>query len=119
MDFHSCRNKVMSLIDETSKSFGSQYTLNKEKRDRLDKVCDGVGELIEGFDCEDFDVNVDNVTKQLTIAIICDEMLFENGRSHEFFKLIQLLSSFSFSKKGKESICVNLNIDDMWEKVRE
>ena len=117
MDFNSCRDEVMSFIDEASKDFGSQYALNKEKFGKLDAVCDGVDKLIEDFDCEYFDVSADDITKQFTIAVVCDEMILEHGRSHEFFKLIQMLTSFSFTKKGRSSVCVTLNIDNMWERV--
>lgn len=118
MEFNSCRDEVMSFINEASKDFGSQYALNEEQSGKLDAVCDGVDKLIDDFDCEYFDVSVDDITKQFTIAIVCDEMILEHGRSHEFFGLIQLLSSFSFAKEGKGSICVTLNIDNMWERVR-
>lgn len=117
MAFDTCRNEVMSFIDEASKDFGAQYILNKEQADKLDSICDSVDKFIEDFDCEYFDVSVDDITKQFTISIVCDEMILEHGRSNEFFKLIQMLSSFSFSKKGREGICVAMNIDNMWERV--
>lgn len=115
MDFKGCRSAVMELVDEASKEFGSKYVLNQAQFDKLDGICDGVDKLIEDFDCEYFDVSVDDITKQFTIEVVCDEVIFEHGRSHEFFKLIQLLSSFSFSKKGREGIRIALNIDNMWE----
>lgn len=115
MEYKGCYESVMELVAEASKEFGEQFTLNNEKANTLEYICEAVDKLVEDVDCESVDVSVDEVTKQLTIEVVCDEVIFEHGRSHEFFKLIQMLSSFSFSKKGREFIRIALNIDNMWE----
>lgn len=117
MTFNSCRDEVMNFVNKTSGRLGTQFSLNKEKFEKLDAICNSVDKFIEQFDCEYFAVSVDDITMQLTIFIVCDEMILEHGRSNDFFKLIQMLHSFSLSKKGNEGICIALNIDNIWERA--
>lgn len=115
MEYKGCYNSAVELIEEASQEFGDGFMLNKSKFDSLKYVCEMIDNLVEEVDCESVDVSVNEVKKQFTIEVVCDEIIFEHGRSHEFFKTIQMLSSFSFSKKGKEFIRITLNIDNMWE----
>lgn len=115
MEYKGCYGSAVELIEEASQKFGNRYMLNDNKYNSLKYICEAVDNLVGEIDCESVDVSVDEVTKQFAIEIVCDEVIFEHGRSNEFFSLIQMLSSFSFSKKGKELIRIALNIDDMWE----
>lgn len=115
MEYKGCYSSAVELIEEASHEFGDAVVLNESKFDSLEYVCEYVDKLVEKTECDSVDVSVDKITKQFTIEIACDDIIFENGRSNEFFKLIQMLDSFSFSKKGRESLRITLNIDNMWE----
>lgn len=115
MEYKGCYESVVELIKEASQQFGDSYLLNDNKFANLKSVCDAVDLLVEEIDCESVDISVSDTTKQFTIEIVCDEIIFEQGRNNGFFKLIQMLDSFSFSKKGREFIRIALNIDNMWE----
>lgn len=115
MEYTGCYSSAVELIEEASQEFGNGYILNDAKYDSLKYICEAVDNLVEEIDCESVNVSVNEATKQFTIEVVCDEVIFEQGRSNGFFKLIQMLNSFSFSKKGKEFIRIALNIDNMWE----
>jgi len=116
MEYQGCYDSVMEIVDKATEEFSPRYTVNQKRRSMLDDICDAVDTLVSEVDCEFVDVSVDDISKQLTIAVVCDEVIFEHGRSNGFFDLIQMLDSFSFSKKGRESIQIALNINDMWER---
>lgn len=115
MEYKGCYSSAVELIEEASQEFGDKVSLNAAKFDSLKLVCEEVDNLVKEIDCESVDVSVNEATKQLTIEVVCDEVIFEHDRSNGFFKLIQMLSSFSFSKKGRSYIRIALNIDNMWE----
>lgn len=115
MEYKGCYSSAVELIKEASQEFGDRVSLNEAKFDSLKLVCEEVDNLVEEIDCESVDVSINEATKQFTIEVVCDEVIFEHGRSNGFFKLIQMLSSFSFSKKGRSYIRIALNIDNMWE----
>ena len=114
MDYHGCKGFVDDLINEASAEFSPAYTLRKNAQERLDKVCELVDALAEELDCESVDVSVNTSSKQLTIMVLCDDIILEE-RTHPFFELIKMLDSFAFSK-CKEFLRIELNIDGLWER---
>jgi hypothetical protein len=114
MNYTRCYDSMIELVEEASDKFGEGAMLNESKFDSLKYICKVTDRFIEEFECESYEVSVDEIKKRFTIELVCAEVIFENGRSNEFFSLIQLLSSFSFSKKGTDCICIVMNIDNMW-----
>lgn len=114
MDYSGCKGFVDDLLNEVNAEFSPAYTLRKNAQERLDKVCELVDMLATELDCESVDVSVNTSNRQLTIMVICDDIILEDG-SHPFFKLIKMLDSFAFSK-CKEFLRIELNIDGLWER---
>ncbi len=119
MEYKGCYEPVLELVDEGTSQF-SGYGLNKEKYEMLSVICEMTDKLVgEMEDCECVDASIDDITKQLTISILCDDVIFQHGRESVFFTLIKMLSSFSFSKAKGGLLRINLNIDGVWEKECE
>lgn len=119
MEHKGCYEPVIELVDERTSQFNG-YELNQEKYEMLDVICEMTDKLVEEIeDYECVNVSVDDTTKQLTISILCDEVVFQYGRTSVFFQLIQVLNSFSFSKAKGGLLRIDLNIDGVWEKERE
>lgn len=114
MSYKRCYDSMIELVEEASEKFGEGSILNETKFDSLKYVCNAIDRFIEEFECESYEVSVDETEKRFTIEVVTDEVVFEYGRSNEFFSLIQFLSSFSFSKKGADCIRIVMNIDNMW-----
>lgn len=116
MEYTGCYDSVIELVDEGTAQFRG-YKLNDKKYEALNGVCETVDKLVEEIDdCECVDVSIDDHTKQLTISILCYDVIFQHGRENVFFALIQMLSSFSFSKAKGGLLRIDLNIDGIWEK---
>lgn len=113
MEYRNCYDVVTEIINETSDRFGSTRALNERKFQSLGRVCELVDNFVKKIDFENIDVNTYE-TGRLSITIVCDEVIFEHGRSDKFFELIQMLDSFSFSKAGRDLLNITLNIDDVW-----
>lgn len=115
MDYPGCKGFVYDLLDEASDEFFPAYTIKENISERLDEICRLVDVLAIELDCENVDVSVNTSSKQLSIIIVCDEIIMENN-AHPFFELIKMLDSFAFSKCGKELLQIELNIDGLWER---
>ena len=76
MDYPGCKGFVDDLISEASAEFSPAYTLRKNAQERLDKVCELVDALAEELDCESVDVSVNTSSKQLTIMVLCDDIIW-------------------------------------------
>lgn len=115
MEYEGCYDSVVELVGEGTAQFHG-YDLNKEKYEMLSTICENIDSLVgEIDDCECVDVSIDHRTKQLTVSILCYDVIFQHGRESVFFSLIQMLSSFSFFKAKGGLLRINLNIDGMWE----
>lgn len=119
MEYTGCYRRVIELVDEYTARF-SGYELNKEKykmlRPTFDLIDKLVNEMKEMDDFQRVTISVEPVTKRLTISILCHNATFENGRQSVFFTLIQMVSSFSFSKHSDDALQIDLNIDGIWER---
>lgn len=114
MEYSGCYEAVNKIVLDATKQFGALYTLNQRRYDELSQICEAIDEFVESIECNFVDVSVDG-SKQLTVDIGCDEVVFEKGRSDGFFTLIQSTDSFSFSKSKGGNLCIALNIDGLWE----
>lgn len=114
MESNYCYESVTKLVADASKRFGDQFVVNSDKAKSLSDICKIIEKMISEFECESFDVNIHDVTKKLTICLVCDEFIFQSGCGHPFFSLIKMLSSFSFSKSKDDSLQLELNIDGLW-----
>ena len=46
MEYTTCKDSIMELIDDGSKVFGNNYKISKEMLSKINEVCDGVDELV-------------------------------------------------------------------------
>lgn len=116
MGYSGCKSIVDEVIEEANAEFCPAYSLKAGAVDRLHSICELVDEVVPELDCSAVDVSVNTSNKQFMFMLICDDMTLEDGRTHIFFQLIQMVDSFIFSKSGKESLRIELNIDDLWER---
>lgn len=115
MDYASCNNSVMEVIDEASKRFGASLTVTQASYDRVEKICDMVDNLAQEALCEYVDVDVDEVSRKLTISLTCDDLEMHGGRTNEFFSLIKMVDSFGFSTTSDGLLKIEFNIYWIWE----
>ena len=116
MEYMGCYDSVVEVIGEAEMQFEHTHTLNKDKYNELEEVCDAIDSFVKEICCNFVDVSVDSNSKRLTIDIGCDSVIFYNGRSSQFFELIQMVDSFSFSKTKDGGLCIALNIDGILER---
>ena len=54
MEYTTCKDSIMELIDDGSKVFGNDYKISKEMLSKINEVCDGVDELVSEIECLSF-----------------------------------------------------------------
>ena len=114
MEYKPCYSEVAGIITEASQHFGDSYLLQEEKFTRMRDICAIIDKLVPDLDAESLDVSIDETSKRLNIGFECDEMVLEHGRTSDFFKLIKMVDSFSFSKVKEDVMRVDFNIEGMW-----
>ena len=119
MDYITCRDSVLGIIDEASKNFGASFTVTEQSIKRIEEVCDMVDSLASEVYCDHVDVSVEPLSKCLTIGVGCDDLELHGGRSNSFFELIKKVDSFSFVATKNELLKIKFNIYWIWEGVSE
>ena len=118
MEYPGCRNDVFNLIDEASAKFKPFYSLNKEKYDLMDDICDLVDEVVWEIDSrisrDAIDVEVDQATKEFFFRIVCDDLIVKHGRENPFFKLMGLVDSVRFSSAGADLLRIEIGVHGLW-----
>ena len=116
MQYQPCFSAVDEVIEKANLKFGEQYHLNKDKADRLETICEIIDQMIPEFDCEAYDVDVDDITRRLTIGVECFDLILHQGTSNKFFELINLVDGFRFSKKEEDVLRTEFYLNTMWER---
>lgn len=118
MDYPGCGEAAFDLIDEATKKFGPLYSLNREKYEKLDEICDLVDEVVwafnEEFGCDAVTVDVDPTTKDLIFNIACDSIVLQHEAADRFFALLQQTDFVRFSKAGEDSLRVEVGVTGLW-----
>ena len=102
----------VDFVEENTNGYEG-YVINQSKYDRVVDICESLDALINELESEDIYLNANNGTKQFSIEIGCDEVIFQNGRSNVFFEIIQNTDTFSFAKR-EGGIVIMLFFDDLW-----
>lgn len=105
---------TMELIGETVKKSKGRLAMFDGFDKKLSKVCDLVAEFEDKVDLEDVYIQIDEEVRELSICILCDELILRNGREDSFFELIKLADSFSFSKEKEDTLNISLNFFHVW-----
>ncbi len=106
-------NALVDLINETLSHYGDKFKLNKEKLGDLEKICDTMDSFAEMLDAESMLVEVLPERKEVCFRLYMCDMVFKNGRSHDFFEIIKMFDSFSFSNNN-DMLMLTLSIHKMW-----
>ncbi len=115
MEYTTCRDSVLDIIDEATKSFGKSFTVTDQSIERIEEVCDMVDDLVNELYCDHVDVSVEPSSKCLTIGIGCDDLELHSGQSNGFFELIKKVDSFRFLVMKSGILKIEFNIYWIWE----
>lgn len=115
--FASCFDIVSIVVDEATNKFAPIWKPDDEKYNELRQYCDNLDKIANGVDCKSFDVEVDDVSMDITITIECSDIIVE---SSDFLSCDLITKSvrfvFSLSKRGL--INISLVLPSIWEKVK-
>lgn len=103
---------VEMVLDEAESQFKTWF-VPKSKREELSESLSIIDRLCDEFDCESAEAEVDDETMVLSVALVCPDIVMENGRSHLFFELIKHTDSFAFSAE-EDMLRITLNFAGLW-----
>lgn len=96
------RDIIMTNIDHTIAEYAVEKKFDEEKYKNLEEACEIMQEILDDFGTISIDIDPEAADDSVTIGFECDEIIVENGRSHQFFTLVGLFDSIRFMKSEEE-----------------
>lgn len=116
MGFVRCYDVTKMVIDEATKRFGAYYNVNEASASSLMSCCELIDRLARRFNGISYEVDVDEETTDITIALTCDE--FEVGSpKDDFYKIVAQAKQVNIKPCSPDSSQVQLDFvfDGIWE----
>lgn len=117
MSFVRCYDVVSMVTDEADKQFGAMWKINRDKQSLLEDCCDMIDELAQEFGGVSYDVDVDDITMDISVQLVCGDITIKS-EEHKLYRLVQHTKSFGFSAaEDNESMCVTFVFAGIWDKA--
>ena len=105
---------AQDVLGQFSEFVAGKYELSEQARVRFLNLCDLADMMEEEFDSEDISLEVEPSGLSGTICFDTDEVVFEHGQSHPFFKYIKNADLVRFSKTEGDLLRIQFIVKDLW-----
>lgn len=113
MNKRECCRTVFSALEGAHDKNGVALKISDLTKKRIEIACGIISKMSEEDGLEL--VQVVALPEKLVVTLECDdELLFENGKTHPFFSLINKFDKFSFSKAEDDRLRIILIMDKLW-----
>jgi len=112
-----CYSTVLEVIEEGSKRFSSIFEENKDKVRDFEAICTYIDTLIKKYNCEYYEIEIEDGTTDISIAVTCAEVTFDT-EDDPIYVLLDASQSASFSYgEKKNTICIKLTFCGVWDPI--
>lgn len=111
-----CFDVASEVINDATKRFEPLMRLNAERVEIFKEYCEAIDELAEEFDGESFEVEVDEITMEVTVILECGEIIISSS-GHVFYELANRTVRYGFSAGGNDNVVVKFVFPCLWDKV--
>lgn len=116
MGFMKCFDVVSMVVEEATSRFSPLWKVNKEKIEILNQYCDILDILSKEFDGESYEVEVDEITMEINIALECEEIVITK-KDHVFYDLIDRSVKYGFCVSDDGSLIIKFTFPSVWESI--
>lgn len=102
--------------EEMGKYIKRGFKTKIEAETKLLRLCELADLLKDEFDAEEVKVGVNPSEMYGIICVETDEVIFEDGRSHQFFDYLKLSDFLHFSKSDSGMLRICFGVKDLWVK---
>lgn len=106
-------SKVMLEIEELSMGEHDKQ-LNQVAKDKLLMLCNLADLLEKEFNASEVHISVDPDEGHGVLAVDMPDVVFEFGRSHQFFEYIRVTDFLRFTKTKTGELRIYFGVNDLW-----
>ena len=116
MSFIKCFDVVEMVIENANDRFLPLWTTNKDKLSVLKQYSEAIDKLAKEFNGESYDVEVNKISMEITIALECDEIIIED-KNHILYELAKRTVRYSFAVSEDGKLLVKFVFPSVWERI--
>lgn len=116
MSFAKCFDVVSVVTEEASKQFGIAWRVDKDKERALENDCVIIDALSEEFNGVSFEVDINEISMDITVSLVCTEMIIESP-SHKLYDVLQHTKKFAVKRADDDGIQLDFVFPGIWEKT--
>ena len=106
---------VDEVINEATAQFRG-WKIDQEKYDILKHYCEVFDRMIDDFDAESVDVEVDDIRMTVAITVECTDFTIDESNS-VYYELISRSEAFNVSQSEDNNLDLTFVFPSVWEKV--
>ena len=108
-------NQILALLEKEFCLLEGTKRIPEEKKSLLKEASDILEQYWEEWDFEGVELVAGIGSKTLHISLTSADLIAENGRKNNLFRLATLADSVRFSQKEKDFLCMELQFDNVVE----
>ena len=101
-------NQILDLLEKEFCFSKGTYHIPEEKKSLLKEASDILEQYWEEWDFEGVELMAGIGSKTLHISLTSADLIAENGRKNNLFRLATLADTVRFSQKEKDFLCMEL-----------
>ena len=106
-------NQILDLIEKEFCLLDGIVRIPEEKKCLLKEASDVLEQYWDEWDFEGVELMVGTGSKTLHISLTSADLIAENGRKNNLFRLVTLADTVRFSQKEKDFLCMELQFKDI------
>ena len=116
MERMTCYDAAEMVLDEATQRFAPLFRENRENKLILRQYCDALDLLAEEFDGVSFEIDVDEITMEITLTMECGEIELSSAK-HRLFQLAALSKKFSIRHGEGDTLALAFTFSPIWERA--
>ncbi|MCD7821039.1 MAG: hypothetical protein LUG64_02380 [Clostridiales bacterium] len=104
---------MREVTDEATRQFGYLFHEDQTRKQDLQTCCKHIDNLAERFNGVSYDIEVNEDTMDISIALNCDEFQIED-HSDEICVLMDYTKYVSFKKYAEDVVQIKFIFDGIW-----
>ena len=116
MGFVKCFDVANMVIEDANERFNRLWKINTERLNIFKGYCEAVDSLSKEFEGESFEVEVDEITMEVTVVLECDEVIIEKD-DHILYELAKRAVRYGFSVSEDGKLLVKFVFPGLWDKA--
>ena len=108
-------NQILDLLEKEFCFSKGTYHIPEEKKSILKEASDILEQYWDEWDFEGVELMAGIGSKTLHISLTSADLIAENGRKNNLFRLATLADTVRFSQKEKDFLCMDLQFENVVE----